>query len=85
MANEAELTPVKPKMVRWLWGLGGLLIGIAFVSADLLLQWRGIKYLPWDALGTISNVAHIATTNSITFLIAFAIGYAKDRLALRGK
>lgn len=53
MEDEAELTPVRPKTVRWLWGLGGLMIGIAYVLADLMLEWRGSKYLPWDIEGTI--------------------------------
>jgi hypothetical protein len=71
--------------VRWRWGLGGLLIGIAYVLADLLLEWRGPRYLPWGGEGTISNVTQMLTGISLIFLIAFAIGYAKDRRALQGK
>ena len=73
------------KPVRWRWAGMGFGLGIVYVLADLLLEWRGPKYLPWAGEGIMVNVIQMLTGITIITVVALALGYAKDRRALNGK
>jgi hypothetical protein len=76
------------RQVRWRWAFNGLVIGIIYVLADIMFEWRGPKYYPWVGEEAIVNnldqmftgIALITVT-----VIALALGYWKDRRTLRGE
>src|SRR5262249_4322196 len=73
-----------PSRHRWRWGLIGLLISAVYILADLLLEWRGQRYLPWGSPEAIAyNVGMMPGSVAILSLVAFLLGYAKDRAAAR--
>jgi hypothetical protein len=69
---------------RWRWGLYGLLLGGAYVLADMLLEWRGRRYLPWSGTNAIAeNIGRIIGGLLIFVVVAFLLGYLKDRRVAR--
>lgn len=68
---------------RWRWALGGLALAAVYVLADMVLQWRGAIYRPWVGDNIAENLGHLAGSFGIFFLVAFLLGYAKDRASAR--
>jgi hypothetical protein len=61
------------------------MLGIVYVLADLLLEWRGPMYVPWVGEGVMMNVVQMLTGITIFTGVALILGYAKDRRAIRGR
>lgn len=71
-------------VVRWRWARNGALIGLTIALSDLILEWRGQKYLPsWQGEALAFNVSQMLTVILIPALIGMAIGYIRDRRAIQ--
>jgi H+/Cl- antiporter ClcA len=73
------------KPVRWRWACIGAIVGVAIVLADLLLEWRGNQFMPWQGDGLISNISQVLTMIVAPAFIGLAVGYWRDLRRLKGR
>jgi hypothetical protein len=61
-------------------------IGIIYVLADIIFEWRGPKYYPWvGEEAIVNNLDQMSTGIALIAMIVLALGYWKDRRTLRGE
>jgi hypothetical protein len=61
-------------------------IGIIYVLADIIFEWRGPKYYPWvGEEAIVNNLDQMSTGIALITMIVLALGYWKDRRTLRGE
>jgi hypothetical protein len=65
------------------YAIFGVALGLIYVAADLLLEWRGPLYGPWIGLGIVTNIVQIITSVVLFTGIAWLIGWGVDRFATR--
>jgi hypothetical protein len=58
-------------------------IGIIYVLADIIFEWRGPKYYPWvGEEAIVNNLDQMSTGIALITMIVLALGYWKDRRTL---
>ena len=65
---------------KLLWARNGAIIGSMIFLADYFLEWRGPKYVPWDAgnAAVAYNIGQMVGVIGGAALIGFLAGWAQD-------
>jgi hypothetical protein len=64
---------------KWRWARIGALAGLSICLADLIFEWRGRQFAPWDGLGLWENIGFVFGTAFIAAVIGLIAGTARDR------
>ena len=67
------------KQVKWRWGVYGLLVGLAFVIASLIVEHSGYVFAPSLTPGVVRNLGGAGTV-LIPGIIGLLAGLIRDRL-----
>ena len=68
---------------KWVWAIGGAVLGLASALSDFMFAWRGSRLPPWSGPGLWYNLRLLAFSTFVFAVIAFIIGASNDRVRSR--
>jgi hypothetical protein len=68
---------------KWVWAIGGAVLGLAIALSDFMFAWRGSRLPPWSGPGLWYNLRLLAFSTFVFAAIAFIIGASNDRVRSR--
>ena len=68
---------------KWVWAIGGAVLGQASALSDFMFAWRGSRLPPWSGPGLWYNLRLLAFSTFVFAVIAFIIGASNDRVRSR--